>query len=202
MSIIGIIMKHRFFLILACLAALLPTLAHAEDWAFTGWYPYVYRTSNGGWLYEPANPPLAWDYGTNDWVPNPLGGRSFDLRKTFEMYPLQLDMTYAYGPDVSMRILFNFSGVDTSVVSWSMGEYSDSGTVYTRYSVDACAGTCLMLGSFPTGESFALELDFDTATSGRYRMIGLFPFFTYTMEVANHLGTLSGSFTLGQMKVD
>jgi hypothetical protein len=168
----------------------------AEEWSYTGYYPYVYTPSSDTWYYLPDSPPLAWDYSAGEWVTNPLGGNSFDVREIFDKYPLQLDMTIDDYPDVTMQILFNFSGVDTSIVSYTVDGLPSSGEVYTCNSVDAQSGTCLMQGSFDSGETFSLQLDFSTATSGTYKMIGRYPFFAYTQDLRNQLGVISGPFTL------
>jgi len=193
-------MKHRIHAFLACaFAVLLPVIAHAEEWVYTGSYPYVYKYSTDSWIYVPENPPMVWDYTAGDWTENPLGGRSFNIQEIFDIYPLQLDMTVDGSSDVTMQILFNFSGVDTSVVSCTKaGETFESGDVYTCHSIDTCAGTCLMLGSFSTGDNFSLQLDFSTGTTGTYKMIGIFPFMAYTANICNHLSTISGTFTLGE----
>lgn len=172
----------------------------AEQWVYAEWYPFIYCPAADNWIYEPSTPPLVWDYGAGDWVPNPLGTRSFDIRETFDKSPLQLDLAIDGAVEFSMRVQFNFSGVDTSIVSSTYDGTSDTETVYTRHCVDACAGTALMLGAFPDGDNFALELTFETATSGTFRMIGIHPYGNFTMELHNCLGIFTGTFTLDQMQ--
>lgn len=54
--------------------------AGAEEWTYTGSYPYVYAPSSDTWYYLPDSPPLVWDYSADEWVTNPFGGRAFNIK--------------------------------------------------------------------------------------------------------------------------
>lgn len=180
--------------------------AGAEEWSYTGAYPYVYAPSSDTWYYLPDSPPLVWDYSVGDWVANPLGERSFDLQETFVKYPLHLSMELDDG-SCQMGLWFNWSGIDYGTFSQTESEEDTSpysSSVYYGYVLNEKNGTCVIHGDFldGSGYSFTIILNFDDEESGTFSITGMFPFLMYTADAANHISTLEGSFTIGQPILD
>jgi hypothetical protein len=179
--------------------------AGAEEWSYTGCYPYVYAPSSDTWYYFPDSPPLVWNYSSGEWAANPFGERSFDIRKTFEQYPLSLYMVTGDG-GYHMGLWFNWSGIEYATFTERELDEDPSydSRVYCRYVLNEKNGTCVMHGDFldGSGYSFTIILNFDNDESGTFTITGMFPFLTYTDEGANHIGTLEGTFTIGQIIID
>jgi hypothetical protein len=60
--------SHFSFFSLLALGLINPISAHAEDWSYTGFYPYVYLYSSDSWIYMPDCTPLVYDFSKNGWA--------------------------------------------------------------------------------------------------------------------------------------
>ena len=182
-----------------------PASAHAEDWAYTGYYPYIYLSSSNEWIYLPNSSPLVYDYSTGGWAENPLGGRSFDIRKTFAAGPLSLSLTPSDG-SYHIYMTFDWSGIDYAHFEERVSEETTpyDASVYYRYAVNEKNGTCVLHGDFlgNSGDSFTIVMNFNNKDSGTFTMIGTFPYLSYKANDINNIGTIEGTFSIGQIIVN
>lgn len=145
--------------------------AGAEDWCFTANYPYIQTKSTGTWYYLPDPPPYAYNYSTGEWVPNPLGGRTFDVDDILNSYPATLYMFVA-GSDTPISIELNSSVAEEGTLVIA----GVTRTIKVALAHDVAVARCQLYGSWTEANSdsrsFSIVLSFDSLTSGSFTLLG------------------------------
>jgi hypothetical protein len=159
--------------------------AGAEEWSYTGYYPYVYAPSSNTWYYFPDSPPLVWNYSAGNWVNNPFGERSFDIRNITSVSEIGLVLHLSSYSDDSIILDFSYPNEQVGTFEYR----SESQPMNMELHLDATDGTMMLFGTLTSdsvssvGEqwgnitwpnSFTVLLKFETANSGRYTYIGYF----------------------------
>jgi hypothetical protein len=173
----------------------LPTTSQAEEWSYTGFYPYVYLYSSDSWIYVPNTSPLVWDYSQNNWVTNPLDNSAFNINETFEKFPLVITLAVDGGDSIAITI--NYSGRRT-------GDYETGTSSYEidyNYALNGGAGQYALFGEWTETvdsqtkkNSFSVFLDFDSLTGGSYIFLG--DVGLEASDAVTQVSNFSGTFTI------
>jgi len=144
----------------------------AADWLYTEHYPWVWDQTNG-WNYIPESSDQVWNKASQSWVLNPYG-TPVDLSVLQSTQDWRLNILEPNGTDSYIGIQFSGNEKRSSFLYFSFSVFQ---TIKFKYStiINQLNGTALIhiqsISEVST-DNFSLLLNFTSATSGTYQLVG------------------------------
>jgi hypothetical protein len=164
----------------------------AEEWAYTGYYPWVYLCSENKWVCLPQSDLYAWDASTSAWVANPLEANPYTITEAVEGMGAVIRLATGVENEV-IDIQYNFSGIEGGYFIFA----GVSHHILYGFDINQTKRTCQFYGTWEddnSAGSFSLSLVFTSADSGNYVLIG-----NLGLESAR-IVTYNGTFTMPVVK--
>jgi hypothetical protein len=184
--------------------------ARAAEWAYTGYYPWIYVYDTQQWVWLPNQPQLVWDNSASGWAANPLASSSVDIRDLMTQESLQINLVPVQESvaltDSAMALVINIQDVENGSISSKV--YSSAGTLTTyklfcKVMTEHSSASVVIHGEYIGATSsglgnlcFTLMLDFTSANGGTFRLVGTRPTDGNVFEIyGNPIADIRGVFS-------